>query len=450
MDVVVSYIARAIGGGVTPRWAFCCAAYAFVAVALLPSLVGCRMFNKQPASGDPFAELRAPRPLDRQASKTGATSLYGPGAVVPASFESPQVSSNQVNVGEGVSLGKKESIDTRSFWERATDVVKPTNVKNKFLNSIGQGPDEAIARTKLAEGNQLFQQKQFDDAAKAYKEAARRWPDSILEEDAQFMRAECYFFADRYSWASDSYAELLKKYENSRYLDTVMKRQFAIGRYWDAEGKVVYNYVPNITDKKRPLFDTSGHSVAVYESIRLNDPTGPLADDAVMSTANYHFVKGHYEDASYQYDILRKDYPRSEHQLQAHVLGLQSRMRSYQGSQYDSTPLDEAEKIANVTVNQFGAEIPEERARLIEAQNQIRVQQAERDYANGEYYYNRRYYGAARHYYQQITDRYPETAVAQMARERLDATKDLPVEPPNYFGWLGKVFGERDRSATQY
>ncbi len=422
-------------------------------VTALALATGCQM--TRPASGnDPFAVIRPPQPIARNRVPT-STSLAGstaPGAnpVVPASFEQQQQqASNQVATG-GVSIGKASTDMGKSWWEKATESIKPSNIKNSALTAVGMGPDMSVAKQKFAEANQQFQEKNYDAAAKLYKEAARRAPDSPLEEDAMFMQAESEFFADRYSKSSDSYAQLLKKYENSRYLDKVMQRQYAVGRYWDDKGRKVYNYVPNMTDKTRPFWDTAGHSIAVYESIRLNDPTGPLADDAIMATANTYFRDGKYEDAAYHYDLLRKDYAKSEHQPQAHLLGLQSRMNSYQGSQYDATPLNEAEKLADTTVKQFAQQLPEERARLLETQNKIRLQQAERDFENGEYYYRRSYYGAARHYYQLVADRYPETAIAQMARDRLVETKDKPPEPPNYFGWIGKVFGERDRSKGVY
>ena len=94
-----------------------------------------------------------------------------------------------------------------------------------------------------------------------------------------------------------------------------------------------------------------------YENIRLNDPTGPLADDAIMATANSYFRRGRYNDADYQYDLLRKEYPRSDHQFNAHMLGLQCKLRKYQGPDYDGTPLEEAEQLVKQQRTQFAGEL---------------------------------------------------------------------------------------------
>ena len=133
-----------------------------------------------------------------------------------------------------------------------------------------------------------------------------------------------------------------------------------------------------------PLFDTLGRAMKVYENIRLNDPTGPLADDAIMATANSYFRRGRYNDADYQYDLLRKEYPRSDHQFNAHVLGLQCKLRKYQGPDYDGTPLEEAKQLVKQQQMQFAGELDrDQRQRLAEIDAQVNRQLATREYAHG-------------------------------------------------------------------
>ncbi len=113
-------------------------------------------------------------------------------------------------------------------WDR----LSPENWGKTFKKSIGMGPNERIARDAFADGQKLLSEKKYDAAAKKFGKAADRWPDSALEEDAMFLEAESYFFADRYSKADDEYGELLKKYPNTRYLNKSTARQFSIARYW--------------------------------------------------------------------------------------------------------------------------------------------------------------------------------------------------------------------------
>ncbi len=199
---------------------------------------------------------------------------------------------------------------------------------------------------------------------------------------------------------------------------------------------------PNITDKTRHGFDTIGQALRVYENIRLNDPTGPLADDALMATANTYFKLGRYEDADYHYGLLRREYPRSQHQFEAHLLGLQSKLRKYQGPDYDGTALDEAEKLAKQLVTQFPDRVGAERERMQKTRAEVSAQRALRAWTRAEYYAKGKYYGAAKAYYQKIVDNYSDSKLAEESRTRLAALDGQPDRPPQRVAWLANLFPE--------
>lgn len=324
------------------------------------------------------------------------------------------------------------------FWAK----MAPENVWKSIKKAAGYGPNEGIARTAFKEGKELFLQKKFAEAADKFKTAADRWPDTPLEEDALFMLAESRFFSDQYPKAHDTYALLLKKHNNSRHLDVAVQREFALGRYWEKlnDTKPIMTIQPNITDNSRPMFDTFGYAIAAYQNVRMYDPTGPLADDSVMASAVAYFRRGQFENAALDFDLLRKEYPNSEHQKAAHVLGLQAKMRVYQGMLYDPTALKEAGEIADQTLAQYGAQLGPEQVRVAKARKQIIEEKANRDFAMAEYYAKQKYFGSARIYYQDLIEKYPSTDRAKEARERLDAIKGEPDVPPNYFKWLTDLF----------
>lgn len=322
----------------------------------------------------------------------------------------------------------------------------PTTIYKNMQSAVGLGPDEQIARAAYKEGETLYRQRKFTEAAKHFKTAADRWPDTPLEEDALFLLAECQFFTDQYSKALDTYGTLLKKHENSRYMDKAVARQFAIGRYWEQMDAYQPHWpvTPNFTDKTRPLFDTWGNAIKAYENARMSDPTGPVADHALMAAANANFVAGRYEDAAYNYDLLRHEYPKSQHIVQASVLGMRSKLEMYHGPMYDGKPLVEAEKIAEQTLTQFPERLGPEKDRIVQAKNQMVEGLAERDWAMGQYYDKRGYYGAARYYYQSVIKSHPQTHFAQLARSRLDEIKDKPARPPNYFKWIDDMLPSKN------
>ena len=330
--------------------------------------------------------------------------------------------------------------------------VEPIVTVSDIKDAVGLGPDERRAKDELVAGRGEFQQRAFKRAASHFKEAAFRWPDSALEQDAMFMLAESYFFNDKYAAATDAYEALVKKYPNSPYLDRTMNRQFAIAQFWMKKHRNSPSWpiTPNFIDGTRPVFDTRGRAIKIYENIRLNDPTGPLADRALIATGHSYFLRGHYHDADYHYDLLRKEYPRSQFQYEAHILGLQCKLRKYQGPGYDGQPLEEAKVLVKQLKTQFGGELTaEERDRLRTVEGQLHHQLAQRDWSMARFYDNANFYGGARYYYEQIVKNYPDTALAAEARERATLIADKPTHPQDKLAWLIGIFPEsRERAAV--
>jgi outer membrane protein assembly factor BamD (BamD/ComL family) len=351
---------------------------------------------------------------------------------------------------DGMLIKPGEDPETVSEW---TKFQRKASYRTKKM--FNMEPNESVAREHFSNGEKLFSEarelsakndktaarKKYEQAAKEFKAAAKRWPDSPLEEDALFMNAESLFFCDRYTGACDAYGEMMKKYENSRYLERAVARQFAIGRYWDEKDRAEHHFAvtPNFTDRTRPLFDTQGNAIKAYESVYLNDPTGPLADDAVMATANAHFLSERYDDADHYYDMLRKQYPQSEHQQVAFQLGLRSKMRSYQGPQYEASPLEGADELVQQISSQFDLP-PDEKERVRSARRAVHNQRAHREWETAEYYAKTKHYGAARFHYNSIINDYGDTPFAEQARQRLEKYKDYPDNPPDHFKWINRIF----------
>jgi outer membrane protein assembly factor BamD (BamD/ComL family) len=316
-----------------------------------------------------------------------------------------------------------------STWEQ----LSPENIGKTMKKIVGLGPNQKVALDHFNEGLKLFAAKDYDKAAKEFATAVSRWPDSSLEEDALFMQAESNFFADRYSTADDLYGELIKKYTNTRHLNDVGSRQFAIARYWQETDELHHRWtlVPNFTDRTQPLFDTGGHAINAYNNVRVNDPRGQLADAAIMAEANIYFKAHRWEDADYYYNLLRTDYPKSKYQLDAHLLGLQCKFRKYQGPGYNGKPLEEADQLIDQLLVQFPTELGDERERIVRYKAEVKAQRATRDIHLAQYFDNGAHYRAAKIYYAQVVKDYPQTQFAEQAKTRLAAIQPLPDNPPN-------------------
>lgn len=337
----------------------------------------------------------------------------------------------------------------------------PQNLGKTFKRVTGRGPNPAYAKQRYADAEAIYTQAveartrdpegdheaQFANAATLYREAADRWPDSALEQDALFRAGECFFFSDQYPKADESYALLIKHFENSKYLEVVEARRFMIAQYWhDANQAKPHRFMMyNFFDKTRPGLDTGGHALRVWDRMRLDDPTGKLADDATLAAANAHFLAGRYMEADEFYTDLRKTFPSSEHQFTAHYLGLKAKMLSYQGAQYSGVALNEAEKLIIQMRKQFPSDAAREQEFLERAFAEVRYKQAEREWQQGQFYDGRAEYRAARMYYQTIVEKYAETPFGERARERIEQTRSLPEVPPQRLSWLVNLFPAKEQ-----
>jgi len=336
-----------------------------------------------------------------------------------------------------------DETDERSALQKTLESISPTKVVQGAQSAVGLGPDETVAREAFRQGQELYARREFAEAAEQYAKAAARWPDSALEEDAKFMLAESYFFSDQYPKANQVYSELLEKYGGSRHLDRIMQRQFSIARFWQQKYEDSSDWVPNLTDAKRPRLFTGSEAQATLNSVWMNDPRGPLADDALMASANGHFLAGRFQEAADVYAQLRSDHAQSEHQLQAHLLGLESVLQTYQGPAYDGTVLLQAEKLIETILTQFGHQLGPERERVLQTRQLVREKLAERDWEQGQHNDSLKYYGAAAQYYRWVIEQYPETEFAAKARQRLEEISGLPPRPADRFAWLTRIFGNR-------
>jgi outer membrane protein assembly factor BamD (BamD/ComL family) len=322
------------------------------------------------------------------------------------------------------------------------DYFRGENVNKRWKKLVGRGPNETVARKALAEADTLFRAGKYREAIPKYKQVVDRWPDSALEEDGLWQLAECLFFTDQYPKAEDRYDELVKKYANTRHLDRIAQRQFIIAQYWVAVDQRDHLpvIVPNLFDRSRPLFDTQGRALKAYDHVRINDPRGPLADDSIMAQANAHFLDRQWLDADYFYGLLRSEYPDSDFLLQAHLLGLQAKLRAYQGPGYEGGILDEAEILAEQLLVQFPDQLTrEDEDRVQKARGEIASQLALRHWQRAEFYAKGKHYSSARIYYALIARDYPKTMLAQQARQKFDTIKDLEDVSDDPFPLLTRV-----------
>ncbi len=325
-----------------------------------------------------------------------------------------------------------------------------------FMSRMGlrakRRKDVTLAKSLFSEGEELYNQateasgtdraRLFREASDKFQLGAKNWQSSSLEQEALMWAAESRFFAEDYYEAERLYAQLIKEYPRNPYLDHVDSRRFEIADYWLKTDNANHKpfVVMNVSDPKYPWNDTGGHGKRVLEKMRIDNPTGKVSDDATMRLAVESFQKKNYEDAADTFADLRLTFPDSEHQFNAQFLELQSLLASYQGPNYSSIPLTEAQTRVKQIVRQFPQEASQKQDELNEAYAKIRFQMAERIWQQADYRYKRSENKAAKFHYQRLLDEYADTPFAERATEMIEKLQDKPDDPPQRFKPLVWIF----------
>lgn len=360
------------------------------------------------------------------------------------------------------------SRDSESGMLDIGSMLKPGSIRGPLERSLfgAENPLEMGKRFTEAERREVlacrtaFESRNYDQAIKLSKKAAKKFKDSSLGEEAQFYLAESYYAQGRYGYAQDAYDQLFEDYPSTRYVEPATRRLFAIAREWleisdpvarneirQVSGETVVEgdstakpakdptlrvpVLPNFHDKSRPWFDTQGNALKCLKSIWMNDPTGPLADDALMLTATYYQRKQNYVEADRYFEILRDEYPESPHLEDAFVLGAHVKQMSYQGPYYEGRELKGAQRLKEQTLHLFPAS--QERQQLRTDLQKIYLQEAERAWVEVEYYQKKRKPRAVAIACIQLISEYPDTPYAKKARAVLRSInpqqlKELPRE----------------------
>ncbi|GHT20744.1 hypothetical protein FACS189419_00430 [Planctomycetales bacterium] len=419
---------------------------------------------ESPASPLPFAQKTALEPvIDKERIKQLATSVGSgsPEYLKPLNawngpFQNRQRKKNleqDIIRQVGFQQVAAESIANQPAFDWEKDekekgfdwsILDPANFATKVRDWMGMGPDENKAKIEMEKGRaillvnpRLEDKAKNREAAKHFYEAAKRFPDSLIEEDSLHLAGECYFFSDDYPRAMTMYQKLLMKYQHSKHVDNAVKRLFKIARYWEAVSKRETAAL-NFSDKTKPHYDTFGFAKKCYETIFINDPNGPISDDAVMALATAYLEKGKYQgddnynQAAYYYSYLRENFPLSKHIAKAHENELYARTHAYLGADHPGKTLDEASKLADITLKQFNTELDsEEKQEILGIKESILNNQAKELWEKGQFYdKKKRQYGSAKIYYEQIMEEYPQTPFAEKAGNRMEQIRDLPDVPP--------------------
>ncbi|WP_197439743.1 tetratricopeptide repeat protein [Calycomorphotria hydatis] len=372
------------------------------------------------------------------------------------------------------SLGKKDQNVGEQVHEVAEIDRTPPGILNKFSGTRKilerfeeKSPFMATAasteaRAEVAEAKRLLDSGEYKAAERRFDKLKKKYKNTTVEEDAAFYYAEALFAQKKYPKAQDAYDALFERFPATRHVNDASGHLYEIALEWLGRPELVqtseiaqvnfekpadtprpqaksgsahptyFGFIPNFFDWEKPIIDTEGRALQALRSVWLNDPTGPLADDALVQSADHHFRRGDYTEADRLYKILRNEYAQSPYIEEAFVKGSHVKLMSYQGPAYDGTSLEEARKLKESAVRLF----PDltEKERLLTEIRKSEAQLAARQWEQIRFYQRKGRPKAVAVSCHALLNDYPNSAYAAQAREiyntlPADAKRFLPALP---------------------
>lgn len=332
--------------------------------------------------------------------------------------------------------------------------------------SKAEGIFQAIADRFESDETGKYQKRTLTNFYKPLESRALDYSANPLHEDALLYVAECKYAQKRYPGAQDVYQKILKVHPGTRHLNKVSQRLFEIAMIWldvepvknediklasfSTEGAAPRPEVKpqkdwnrpsffSFTDRSRPIADTEGRALQALKSIWMNDPTGELADDAIMLSGSHYLRVGRFTEASDMFRLLRDEYPNSRHYKEAYLLGAHVTQASYQGAEYDGAPLVNSRQLRQTALQAFSLELtPEQKARLKQELSQLDEAVVAREFKQVELYLKKGKYDAVEIYCHDMINTYPESQYSKRAQQILAALPELRNGSPWLAPWSAR------------
>ncbi len=281
----------------------------------------------------------------------------------------------------------------------------------------------------------LFEQGKFEEAEKPFAKIAKNRKQTTWGENAQFYVAECQYQRKKYVERPRQLREAPRRLpgdEPSGQAHPARIRDRADLAGADRSQGAPEKKLPWTArfDGQLPIIDTDGSGLKALEHVEHNNPEGPLADKAGIAIADFYMKHADYETAAMYYDQFIEFYGKKKTPFlqYAQLAGIDARIKSYDGPDYDASGLEKARRLIGQTMSTF-PERPAGFEKLYLTLDHINDAEAEKTYLIGMQYKRRKKVASAEYYLGKVPQRWPNSPWAVKAKTELAELAKMPRKP---------------------
>lgn len=287
-------------------------------------------------------------------------------------------------------------------------------------SEVPQPTSQPVSNVALDKAEQLLGSGQSDAAL----EALLTWikaPGNRLAPDrdrALFLLATAYYQLDERITAFYHLDELLDYYPESRFFYPALEKQYQIGdEFLKGHKRKLLGF---------PVISADEEAIEMLFRIQERSPGSPLAERALLRTADYYFSQSEWELAGDAYTAYARSYPRSPQIGRVRLQRALSSFAQFRGTRHDATPLVDA----RAQFEDVKARYPElaEQANVQKFIDTINTTLARKMLGTADFYRRTSKPKAAAYTLLTLVNTYPLLPESDQARQELERLPEWAVE----------------------
>lgn len=280
---------------------------------------------------------------------------------------------------------------------------------------------QPVVNATLDRAQQLLDARQGEKAHDIVLNWLKSYPNAADRDRGLLMLAQCYFLDGDRIWSFYQCDELLDKYPDSRLFFSALELQYRVADdFLNGHKKKFLGF---------PIMSMEEEAIEMLFRIQERSPGSPIAEQALMRTADYYYHTSQFDLAADAYGAFARSYTRSPQVPRVLLQQAFATLAQFRGPRYDATPLIDARAMFRDIIERYPRMAQDEA--LPAFIDRIDNTLAAKMYIDADFYRRTNQPRAAVFMYRTLIKTYPNSRDAAVAQRDL---KKFPAwalaEPP--------------------
>lgn len=280
--------------------------------------------------------------------------------------------------------------------------------------------EQSIPNETLDRVEQLLAGRRGEAALRRAVSWIKANPDAPDRDRGLFLLAEAYIQTGDRIRAFYHLDELMDFYPESRFYSPALEKQFSIADdFMNGRKRVVLGFIP---------IGAEDEAVEMMFRIQERAPGSPIAERALLRTADFYYEDSQFDLAADAYGEYLKSYPRSPEVPRVRLFRAFASLAQFRGLRFDATPLIDARTQLEDVLAQYPQLAQQEGVR--EFIDRIDETLAAKVYAQADFYRRTGESRGAVYLWRYLVTNYPGSQEAERAQRHLAKAPASALEAP--------------------